>query len=91
MLPKTIDWTLTAVPHSSGMLLDPAIGDGPLAVPRGEDGVDAAPQLLVGVIREFLAQDLLDLGLERVAQRLQVVGGQVGVERVALVRSSSRP
>ena len=37
-----------------------------------------------GVIRELLAQDLLDLDLELLAQPLEVVGGQVGVELVAL-------
>ena len=47
-----------------GNALDAAVGDGLLAVPGFENGLDAAFQLRLGVIREFGAQHLLDAHLE---------------------------
>ena len=49
------------------------VGDGPRAVPRGEDGLDGPPQLVVGVLRERGAgvalHDLL-VGVDQVAEQL---------------------
>ncbi len=66
-----------------GDALDASVADGPLAVPGGEDRVDAAPELLVGVVRELLAQDLADFGFERLAENLEVVRRHIGIQRVA--------
>jgi hypothetical protein len=64
--------------------LDAAVGDGALAVPRREDGADATPQLLHGIVGEILAQNLLDGVLETPRQRLQILGRDVGVGGVSL-------
>jgi hypothetical protein len=65
-------WTLQAVPHSPGM---------PSMLRYGPD---RAPELGLGVVGEFRAEDFLDLGLVLLAEFLQVVGRQVGVRLVAL-------
>ena len=57
------------------------VGDGPGAVPRGEDGLDGTAQLLVGVLGERLAGVALDdllVGLDEVAQQLDRDAGVVG-------------
>ena len=61
-----------------------AIGDGALVHPRAEHRADRAPQLLVRVLRERLAVLLLDALLVARDQLDPVVGGEVGVERVAV-------
>ena len=66
-----------------GDALDAAIGNGALAVPRREDSTNSAPQLLARVVREVLAQNLLDLGLEARGQIFKVLGRDVGVRRIA--------
>ena len=59
--------------------LDAAVGDGTLAVPALENGADAAPELFHGVVGELAAENFLDLGLVLLAERLEIVGRQVGV------------
>ena len=56
----------------------------PRVHPRAEHGADRAPELLVRILREGLAQLLLDDRMVTPDQRLPVVGREVGVERVAL-------
>ena len=57
-----------------GNALDPAVGDGLLAVPALEHGRDAAPQLLPSGRPGRLAEVLLDQVLELLGERLEVVG-----------------
>ena len=52
LLPNTICWTLTAVPHSSGMLVQAPVVDGALAVPGVEHRPDRLAQLLARLLRE---------------------------------------
>ena len=56
-----------------------AVGDGPVVHPGAEHGADRAPELLAGIVGEFLAGLLLDGRLEAGDQVLEVGGGQVGV------------
>ena len=51
-------------PPVVGDALDAAVRHGALTVPRAEDSADSAPQLLLGVVGEVLAQDLPHLELE---------------------------
>ena len=80
MLPKTMAWTLTAVPQSPGILFSLPVGDGPLVVPGAEHGVDGVLELLLGILREVLAGLVLDHPLEQLDQLLQILGGQLGVQ-----------
>ena len=64
--------------------VEPAIGDGALVHPRAEHRADRAPQLLVRVLRERLAVLVLHALLVVLDQLGPVVGGQIGVEAVAL-------
>ncbi|OPZ91222.1 MAG: hypothetical protein BWY73_01146 [candidate division TA06 bacterium ADurb.Bin417] len=66
--------------------LDPAVGDGPAAVPGGEDRLDAAVELLARIVGEGPAQNLLDPFLEAFAEVLQLLSGQVGIRLVAAGR-----
>ena len=61
-----------------------AIGDGALVHPGAEHGADGAPELGVRVLREVEAELVLDALLVALDQRRPVVGGEVGVEAVAL-------
>jgi len=61
-----------------------AIGDRARVHPRAEHCVDRAPQLLARVLRERLATFLLDPLFVALDERNPVVGGEVGVEAVAL-------
>ena len=69
----------------AGDPLDPAVLDRLLALPAIEDGVDRRPELLLGVLREVLADVLLVDGLVALDQLLEVVGRQLGVELDALL------
>ena len=80
MLPKTIAWTLTAVPFKPGDSLDPAVLDGLVAHPAIEDGHDRLPELIFRVLGKRLLDVLLIDGLVAADQFLEVVGAQVGVE-----------
>ena len=62
-----------------------AIGVGALVHPGTEHRADCAPQLRVRVLRERLAALGLEALLVLLDQLGPVVGGQIGVERVALV------
>ena len=66
MLPKTIVWTLTAVPQVVGDLLGAAVVDRAVAHPGAEDGLDRELELIQRVAREVGAglglDDLLELG-----------------------------
>ena len=68
-----------------------AIGDGARVHPRAEHRADRAPQLLVRVLRERRALLLLDALLVARDQLDPVVGGQIGVERVAGARPCGPP
>ena len=59
--------------------LDAAVGEGALAVPRLEHGADGAPELLLRVVGERLAEDLFHLGPVDAGKFFQLVGRQVGV------------
>jgi hypothetical protein len=59
------------------------VGDGALVHPGAEHGADRAPQLVLRVLREGLAEIGLDHALVAVDQGLQVGGRQLGVERHA--------
>ncbi len=61
-----------------------AIGDGALVHPGAEHRADRAPQLLLRVLRERLAVLLLDPLLVAGDELDPVVGGEIGVERVAV-------
>ena len=65
-------------------LLDPAVGDGALAVPGLEHAADRTPQLGFGGVRELDAEDFLHLRLELLAEDLELVCGDFGVGGVAL-------
>jgi hypothetical protein len=52
MLPKTMAWTLTAVPRWSGILVQAPVDPGPLVVPGIKDGIDGQFQLLQGLLGE---------------------------------------
>ena len=56
-------------------LFDAAVLDGPLTVPAGEHGADAAPHLLVGILRKFGAQHFLHCFLIVGPQFFQLVNG----------------
>ena len=63
-----------------GDVVHAAIEFGPVVHPAGEDGADGAPQLVLGVLREGVAQFALDHGLVVHDHLLPVLGGQVGVD-----------
>ena len=67
-----------------GDALDSAVLDGFFAVPRVEHRVDGEHQLLLGVLREVLADGFFINRLVALHQLFQVVGAQVGVEFDAL-------
>ena len=69
-----------------GDLLVVAVVHRPLAEPAGEHGLDREVELLVRVAREVATGVLADDRLELLGQRLEVVGGQVGV----LLRAAGR-
>ncbi len=58
--------------------------DGALVHPGAKHGADRAPELVVGILRERLAELLLNRRLVLPDQNFPIVGGQVGVERIAL-------
>ena len=58
-----------------GNLFDAAVLDGPLTIPAGEHGADAAPHLLVGILRKFGAQHFLHCFLIVGHQFFQLVNG----------------
>ena len=64
---------------------DAAVGDSLLAVPALEHGLDATFELGLGVIGELGVQHLLDAGLERLGEFLEVVGSQFGVALIAFL------
>ena len=84
MLPNTIACTLTAVPQLAGMSWSSRYLMRARVHPGAEHGADRAPELLLRILRERLAELLLDDRLVAPDQRLPVVGREVGVERVAL-------
>ena len=57
-----------------------AVEDGAFVHPRVEHGANGAPQLFVGIRREFLARDVLHGFLEFLYQRLQVFHVQLVVQ-----------
>ena len=71
-----------------GDALDAAVGDGTLAVPGFEHGSDTAPELLVCIVGELLAEYLPYTYLEVGAELLEVFLGQVCVA-LGCLRSSS--
>ena len=62
-----------------------AVHIGAGVIPRAEDSLDGAQQLLLGIVREVGADLLLVLSLELVSQRPEVLGGQLDVEVNALL------
>ena len=62
-----------------------AIGDRPLVHPAAEHGADRAPKLLLRILRERLAEALLNLVLVDLHQNFPVLGGEIGVEGFALL------
>ena len=80
LLPNTICCTFTAVPHSSGMLVDAPVLHGAVAHPRVEHRHDRLAQLLARLLREVLAGLVAVELLEAVGERLQVVHRELGVE-----------
>ena len=66
-------------------LLDAAVVDGALAVPATEHGADAAPQLILRIVGEGLAKDVLDDLLELDDETLEVIDGQVCVALVTFL------
>ena len=85
MLPKTMAWTLTAVPQSPRDVVQPAIDLARSCIPALEHGVDGAPQLFLRILRERLAQRLLDDGLVLADQRLPMSRFEVKIGVEALV------
>ena len=67
-----------------GNVVELAVGDRALVHPRGEDCADGAPELILGIMREWLAGRLLNLGLVLDDDLAPIIGVEVGVERVAL-------
>ena len=65
-------------------IVQAAVGVGALVHPGAEHRADRAPQLLVRVLRERLAAFLLQALLVALDQFGPIVGGKIGVERVAL-------
>jgi hypothetical protein len=59
------------------------VDDRAVVVPRAEDGADGAPELLLGALGEEHALPHLDERLELLDELLQVLRGQIGVERDA--------
>ena len=68
-----------------GNVVQAAIGARAVRFPRAEHRADRAPQLFVHVVREGLAQFLLNLRLVEIGDALQIVRVQLGVEFDALV------
>ena len=68
-----------------GNVVQAPIGDGALVHPGREHGADRAPQLVARSLRKRLAGLFDDLRFVVRNDGAPVVGGQVGVERVALV------
>ena len=66
-----------------GDVVHAAVVDGPGVVPGAEHGPDGAHELLPGILGEVLADLVLVLGLELLGQLLQVIGGELGVQRDA--------
>ena len=62
-----------------GDAFDAAVRDGPPAVPRLEDRADGAPELLLGIVRERLADNLPDLLAELAAEGFELLGREVRV------------
>ncbi len=67
------------------MSLQAAIDLGALRLPRSEHRADRTPELVVHVLREGLAPLLVDQRLVFDDQRLEILGGHVGVEEIALI------
>ena len=67
-----------------GNVVEPAIGDRARVHPGREHRADRAPELVLGVLRERLARQLRDLRLVVDDDLAPIVGGKVGVERLAL-------
>ncbi len=66
-------------------IVQPPIGLGALILPRAEHRADRAPKLGLGVLREGLLQFALDQLLIDRDHLAPILGGEVGVERLALV------
>ena len=69
-----------------GDVVQLAVGDGARVHPARKHGADRAPELLLRVLREGLAELFLDLRLVERDDRLPVLGRQLGVELVAALR-----
>ena len=84
MLPKTMLWTLTAVPQSDGDVVHAAVVDGARVIPGAEDGLDGLQELNLRVLGNstpiFSFVDLLEADDDF----LHVLGIQVGVVLSAL-------
>lgn len=63
-----------------GNVIEPAVGDGPLVHPGAEHGAHGAPELLLRIFGELLADGLADLCLELADQFLPVGRGEVRVQ-----------
>ena len=63
--------------------VETTIGDGTLVHPGGEHRPDGAPQLVLRVLRERLAEELQHLGLVGLDHLTPVRGFEIGVEHVA--------
>ncbi len=85
ILPNTMACTLTAVPQLSGMLCRRAIGDGALVHPRCRTPRRSRPTAArAGPAETGLPSSSSTRSLYLHDQIRPVVGGQIGVERVAL-------
>ncbi len=60
------------------------ITDGALAVPALEHAADGAPELSLGIVREFYAQHFLDADFESLGKVFELLGGELGVALVAV-------
>ena len=89
MLPKTMHLDVDGRAPAGGDVVHAAVVDGAGVVPAAEDGLDGAHQLLLGILREVHTHLGLVLGLERLGQLLEVLGGQLGIQRDAAGFSSS--
>ena len=67
-----------------GDLLDAAVRDGTLAVPRLEHATDRAPKLSLSRIRELHTQHFLDLGFELLTEGLELLSRNLGIRLVSL-------
>ncbi|MCY1172797.1 hypothetical protein D9M73_129410 [compost metagenome] len=66
-------------------VVEAAIDLGAFRLPRSEHRADRAPQLVMHVLREGLAPQLLDQALIFGDKAAQVIGGEIGVEEIAAI------